>query len=120
VEFLGRLTDLRLHRQFAEAEIFAGLSRSEALGNIFLEAQAAGCAVLATRTGGIPDIVHDDKSGLLIPPDDEKAAAEALEKLATDPQLRERLVKAGRENVLRYDWDLIAPKYAEVYRSLLL
>jgi glycosyltransferase involved in cell wall biosynthesis len=119
-EFLGRLTDLRLHRQFAEAEIFAGLSRSEALGNVFLEAQAAGCAVLATRTGGIPDIVHDDKSGLLIPPDDEKAAAEALEKLATDPQLRERLVKAGRENVLRYDWDLIAPKYAEVYRSLLL
>ena len=120
VEFLGRLTDMRLHRQFAEAEIFAGLSRSEALGNVFLEAQAAGCAVLATRTGGIPDIVHDDKSGLLISPDDEKAAAEALEKLATDPQLRERLVKAGRENVLRYDWDLIAPKYAEVYRSLLL
>ncbi len=118
-EFLGRLTDARLHREFAEAEIFAGLSRSEALGNVFLEAQAAGCAVLATNTGGIPDIVHHDKSGILVEPKDTQAASAALLHLATDATLRERLTEEGSKNVQRYDWNLIAPKYAEVYKSLL-
>lgn len=118
-EFLGRLTDGRLHREFSEAEIFAGLSRSEALGNVFLEAQASGCAVLATNTGGIPDIVHDGKTGLLVPPNDISAAAESLFRLLTDAPLRDHLTNAAKENVLRYDWDLIAPKYAEVYNKLL-
>lgn len=118
-EFLGHLTDVKLHREFAEAEIFVGLSRSEALGNVFLEAQAAGCAVLATNTGGIPDIVHNEKTGLLVPPDDSHAAAAALLTLLQDQGLRERLAKAGEENVQRYDWDLIAPKYGEIYKNLL-
>lgn len=118
VRFLGRLTDHRLFREYAEAEIFCGLSRSEALGNVFLEAQATGCAVVATRVGGIPDIVHHEKNGILVAPNDAPNAAQAMHLLSIDPELRLRLVEAGREYVKRFDWDAIAPQYAKVYRSL--
>ncbi len=57
--FVGRLTPDKVADEFAQASIFCGLSRSEALGNVFLEAQAAGCAVVAMNVGGIPDIVKN-------------------------------------------------------------
>jgi glycosyltransferase involved in cell wall biosynthesis len=117
VQFAGKIPHDQVAQEYAAAEIFAGLSRSEALGNVFLEAQAAGCAVLATRVGGIPDIVHDDESGLLIAADDEEAAALALRKLLTDTPLRARLVKGGLAHASRYDWTEITAQYRAVYAT---
>ena len=119
VRFLGRLTGPLLWNQYAEAAVFCGLSRSEALGNVFLEAQAAGCAVIATRVGGIPDSVKDGISGLLVPPDDPPAAAAAIERVLRDPALLRQLADAGVRNASDYDWDVIAEQYGEVYASLL-
>ncbi len=107
-----------MNREYAEAEIFCGLSRSEALGNVFLEAQAAQCAVLATTTGGIPEIIDDGVTGILIAPDDPGAATDALTRLLEDPALRERLGSAGRKNAEQYDWSLLAERYATVYEEL--
>jgi glycosyltransferase involved in cell wall biosynthesis len=127
VTFTGMLSAPALFKEYAEAEVFVGLSRSEALGNVFLEAQAAGCVVVATNVGGIPDIVQDASSelstgsvtGLLVPPDDPDAAAAAISKLLSDEGLRKRLADQGRENAKNYDWDGIAEKYEQEYRALL-
>jgi glycosyltransferase involved in cell wall biosynthesis len=118
VTFVGFVPVPAIYEEFAAAEIFAGLSRSEALGNVFLEAQAAGCAVVGTRVGGIPDSVTDGETGLLVPPDDPAAAREALERLINDAGLREKLSDAGREHAKKYDWSVIAERYAEVYESV--
>ncbi len=120
VTFTGMQSHDAVLKEFAEAEIFCGLSRSEALGNVFLEAQASGCAVLATKTGGIPDIVADGQAGLLVPVDDVDAAATALVRLASDTELRRRFATAGRANAAAYDWDTIAARYAALYREMLL
>lgn len=114
VQFVGRVAHEEVAKEYAGAEVFAGLSRTEALGNVFLEAEAAGCAVLGTRVGGIPDSVKHEETGLLVPPNDEEAAALALRRLLTDTPLRAKLTKAGMKNADAYGWDSIALRYKEV------
>ena len=119
VTFVGFVPHPKVYDEFAQAEIFCGLSRSEALGNVFLEALAAGCAVVGTKVGGIPDIIEDGKTGLLVPPDDVNAARGALGRVLRDESLRRSLVQKGREHAKQYDWGVIAQRYAEVYEQLL-
>ena len=118
VSFLGFMPVPDVYNEFAKAEIFCGLSRSEALGNVFIEAQAAGCAVVGTRVGGIPDIVQSGKSGILVPVDDVEEASAALTTMLTDAPLREGFIEAGKENAKEYDWGLIARRYAAEYEDL--
>jgi glycosyltransferase involved in cell wall biosynthesis len=119
VSFQGRLDGEQLLQEYAEAEIFCGLSRSEALGNVFLEAEAAGCAVVATNVGGIPDIVENGRTGLLVAAGDPAGAAEALESLLRDPMLRKKLMAEGIERMKKYDWKILAQRYEEVYEKLI-
>ncbi len=115
VEFLGYIPADKIAEEYTAAEIFCGLSRSEALGNVFLEAQAAGCAVIATSVGGIPDIIEQGRTGILVSPDDPQSAADAISKLFLDDKLREQLSACGTKNAQRYDWNDIAAKYAKLY-----
>jgi glycosyltransferase involved in cell wall biosynthesis len=115
ISFRGYLSPEKVANEFASASIFCGLSRSEALGNVFLEAQAAGCAVIGTTVGGIPDIVHHAKTGLLVSPDDVKGAAEALKQLLSDESLRAKLSEAGEKNAEAYDWNAVSEQYRAVY-----
>jgi len=117
VTFAGPRRYDEVAEEYAQAAIFCGLSRSEALGNVFIEAQAAGCAVVATNVGGIPDIVKDSVTGFLIPPDDAHTAANAIGVLLKDNALRESFGEAGVENAKAYDWSEIAAKYREVYQA---
>jgi glycosyltransferase involved in cell wall biosynthesis len=119
VTFTGFIPIPKVYEEFADAEIFCSLTKSEALGNVFLEAQAAGCAVIGTNIGGVPDAVRDGETGLLVPPHDVHAAAYTLERLLRNAALRTRLSHAGHENAKKYDWDLIARKYSALYDSLL-
>ncbi|MBI3336801.1 glycosyltransferase family 4 protein [Candidatus Peregrinibacteria bacterium] len=117
VRFVGWVSVPDVYKEFAAAQIFCGLSRSEALGNVFLEAMAAECGVVATRVGGIPDIVQDEKTGILVPPDDPDVASAAIEILLTDHEEREQLAQAGRLFAERFDWGEIAERYAQVYEN---
>ncbi len=118
VMFLGYLTGNNLYREYAEAEIFCGLSRSEALGNVFLEAQAAGCAVVGTDVGGIPEIVQDGVTGILVEAQHLELAADVLATLLKDETFRTSLANAGVERAKGYDWNAIAEQYEQVYLSL--
>ncbi len=119
VTFVGRVSSEKVADEFAQASIFCGLSRSEALGNVFLEAQAAGCGVIATNIGGIPDIVKNGETGMLISPDDVDAAVDAIQRLLSDDVLRQTLAQNGQKNAQNYDWGVIASRYHDIYVSCL-
>ncbi|TSC80399.1 MAG: group 1 glycosyl transferase [Candidatus Peregrinibacteria bacterium Gr01-1014_25] len=118
ITFAGYLPADAVAAEFARAPIFCALSRSEALGNVFLEAQAAGCAVVASRTGGIPDIVVEGQTGLLIPPNHPQEAADALRLLLRKNDLTDRLGKAGADHARKFDWSRITAEYGRVYDEL--
>ncbi len=118
VTFVGALPPYGVYEEMLRAEVFCGLSRSEALGNVFIEAQACGCGVIASNVGGIPDVILDGKTGLLIQPDHKQIAAAALEKLLQDTALRERLAAAAELHARQYDWGIIAGRYGVVYEQL--
>lgn len=117
VTFAGYLKPEQTAAEFAQAQVFVGLSRSEALGNVFLEAQAAGCVVIGTTVGGIPDIVKDGETGKLVAPDDIDAAAGALTDILKNEALSDRLSKEGRKHAEAFDWNAISARYADVYKK---
>ena len=85
-----------------------------------IEALAAGTPVVATRVGGVPDVLRDGEDGFLVEPGAAGALADRLEQLARDPGLRERLGAAGRERVLtRYAVERLVDDVDRLYRSLL-
>ena len=88
----------------------------EGLGRVIIEAFARGRGVVATEAGGIPDLVTHERDGLLIPPADVTALAEALERVLTDRELAERLGAAARE---RYEeWHSTPEELASQLRAL--
>lgn len=95
-------------------------SANEGTPVVAIEALAAGCPVVATRVGGVPDVVEDGVTGYLVEPRDTQALADRLEQLARDPELRSRLGEGGHESVrTRYAVERLVADTDELYRSLL-
>jgi glycosyltransferase involved in cell wall biosynthesis len=92
--FFGHREDVR--ERLADADAVVLPSRSEGLPNAILEAMAAGRPVVASAVGGVPDVVTDGVTGLLVPPEDPAALAAALTRLADDPALADRMGVAAR------------------------
>lgn len=116
VQFLGRVTNNKIPQLLRMSNLFVRPSRFEGFGSSFIEAMAAGIPVIGTPVGGITDFIDNKKTGLLVPPNDYKALAEAMEKLYKDKTLYHALVKNGRRLVRgKYDWDLIA---SQVYNEM--
>ena len=115
VRFVGRADRPLAVSLFAGCSFFVLPSRQEPQGIVNLEAMAAGKAVLAARVGGVPEIVLNGETGLLVPAEDAPALAEAIPRLAADPSLRQALGAAGRERAQHFDWDAIADQYLGIY-----
>jgi len=97
VHFLGWRSDLP--RVYADLDLVALTSANEGLPVSLIEAMAAARPVVATRVGGVPDLVEDGVTGLLVPPDDPPALAEAMVTLLADPDRRQAMGDAGRKRV---------------------
>jgi glycosyltransferase involved in cell wall biosynthesis len=118
VELLGERGDVP--EQLAASDVFVLSSRSEGMPMSILEAMAAGLPVVASAVGGIPEIVRDGATGLLVPPGDADALAAALGRLLDDDGLRRRLGAAGRERALdEFDVVRFGDAHVDAYRRAL-
>jgi alpha-maltose-1-phosphate synthase len=91
----------------------------EPLGIVNLEAMACSTAVVASRTGGIPEVVDGGVTGLLVPPGDPASLADALNVLLRDPGRAQAMGLAGRERaVTEFSWDTVAAQTAALYQEL--
>ena len=103
----------------SHATVFACPSLYEPLGIVNLEAMACGTAVVASAVGGIPEVVSDGETGLLVLPDDPGALAGALNALIADPARATALGRAGRERaVAEFGWQAVAEQTAALYAEL--
>ena len=103
----------------AELDLFMITSKTEGLGTSIIDAFAAAVPVLATRAGGIPELVEDEKTGLLCEVGDSKALANSIVKLKNDPELGDRLKVAASEKVKKFSKRETAQSTLAVYHNLL-
>src|SRR5262249_50140252 len=101
-------------------DVFALTSRSEGMPLAILEAWAAGLPVVASRVGGIPEVVADGRTGLLFPAGDDAGLATHLDRLLTDSVAARALGEAGRAEVReKFDVRTMCDTYQRYYRALL-
>jgi glycosyltransferase involved in cell wall biosynthesis len=110
------ISTLEVAQALDAATVLVLPSRSEGLGRVVIEAFCRGRGVLATRVGGIRDLVVEDKSGILVAPDDPRALATELVRVLADRDLAERLGGAAREAV--EPWLATPQEYARHIRDL--
>jgi glycosyltransferase involved in cell wall biosynthesis len=106
VRFHGQQQPHRLANFYADADIFVLPSHCEAFGIVVAEAMAFGLPIVATRCGGMLELVTDGDNGFLVPPNDVASLAEAIEILAEDPALRDRFGRRSTEKTRNLNtWD---------------
>jgi L-malate glycosyltransferase len=117
IHFMGHTTNIA--EAYSAANLFALASRGDAFGLVLAEAGHFGLPVVATSVGGIPEVVLNEETGLLVPPDDVPAFSSALARLITDPKLRERLGASAAERVsANFTVPKMALQFEDAYMSL--
>jgi glycosyltransferase involved in cell wall biosynthesis len=116
--FVGYLQGLELGSAYASADAFIFPSRTETLGLVLLEAMAAGCPVVAARSGGIPDIVTDGVNGYLFEPDDPQGAITATKRLLEATEEREQIRLNARQEAERWGWAAATRQLQNYYREI--
>lgn len=116
VRWLGALPPTALPPHYAAARALVVPSREEGLGLVAVEGQLCATPVVAARSGGLPDVVRDDVTGVLVPPDDPAALAHALAALLADRPRAARLGARGRDAArVRFGPDAVADRYLQFY-----
>jgi glycosyltransferase involved in cell wall biosynthesis len=100
-------------------DIFVLPSLNEGMGRVLVEAMAAGLPIVASRVGGIPDLVKDGQNGLLVPAEDTSALAKAISDLLSDKERRHRMGEAGKKMCLPYSAEAMVEQIDDLYKDLL-
>jgi glycosyltransferase involved in cell wall biosynthesis len=120
VEFTGEVPHDHVPQTLARMDVFAMPSTWEGFGVAALEAAAMELPVVASNVHGIPDVVEDGVTGILVPPKDVAALSQAILRLLRDPDEQCRMGRAGREFVAaRYSWADNARRMEALYNSLI-
>lgn len=115
---LGGLPRAAVVREYCSADVVVVPSLFEPFGIVLLEAMAAGVPLVASDVGGIPDVVENERTGLLVPPGDVLALSTAIERLLRDAPLRRKLAVAAHERVQAYSWAALAPRWERLFRDV--
>ena len=119
VIFAGKQPQAVVRDYLSIADLFLLTSQSESFGLVALEAMACEMPVIATRVGGVPEVVEDGETGFLFSIGDVEAMADAAFQLLQDSQAREQFGKRGRELAIeRFTTAKIIPQYEALYDSL--
>lgn len=117
VVFLGRLERQQIVELYHSAHAMLNPSRVDNMPNSVLEALACGLPVISTNVGGVPYIVEDGQTAMLVPRDDAQAMAQAVVKLYSDTTLRSQLRDRGCRAVAQYAWNEVKPQWLALYHS---
>src|SRR5215211_6357455 len=118
LRFEGFVAQERLPAVLAHADLLVLPSLYEELGTVLLEAMQAGLPIVASRTGGIPDVIEDGVNGMLVPPGDPEALARAIDRLLADRDLARRLSEEAQQRAKDYDWEVLAERVLRVYQGV--
>jgi glycosyltransferase involved in cell wall biosynthesis len=118
IHFAGFVPDPQLYYQ--EADIFVLASHQETFGLVLTEARQAGCAVVATNVGGIPEALDGGEAGILVPPYRSDLLGSALIKLIEAPAELDRLRRRARENLEPFTVKRVSAQILDVYRELIV
>jgi glycosyltransferase involved in cell wall biosynthesis len=119
VTFLGWVPNVDLPQYYRAAAVSVIPSLEEGFGIPAAEAMGCEVAVVASDAGGLPEVVENGVTGIVVPRGDAKALARAIGSLLADPQRRRVMGQAGRERALRlFDWDRSAQQFEEIYREV--
>lgn len=120
VEFVDLVVHEKINAYFEHADLYVNPSLSESLGMSIIEAMASELAVVATRVGGVPEVVDEGRTGLLVESDNATALAGAIIDLLENDPLRESMGKAALRRVDElFSWDHISDSLLNKYRNLL-
>ena len=117
--FLGWIGDDVLHSLYRIADLTVVPSLYEPFGLVALEAMASGCPCIVADTGGLREVVPNERVGLRFTARDPRSLGRMVERVLTDDALRDRLVAEASEHVLRFDWADVARQTHAAYASLL-
>jgi glycosyltransferase involved in cell wall biosynthesis len=119
VTFTGRVENAGMAALYQGADIMLNCSLVDNMPNSVLEALASGVAVVSTNVGGVPYLVDDGKTALLVPPQSPQAMCDAMLRLLEQAPLRLALREAGLRSVQQYTWTQVQPRLLQVYRATL-
>ena len=118
VEFSGRVPRAALGEVYRSSHIVCVPSRSDTLPTVVLEAMAAGRPVVGSAVGGIPFMIESGKTGLVVPPDNPSALAEALRQFVDNPELVATMGRAGLERcATRFTWEACAAEFGAAIKE---
>ena len=119
VRFCGFLNMTAKAREGNSADIFLNTNQVDNMPVSVLEACAMGLPVVATEVGGIPDLLTHEKTGLLVPDNDDQAMAESVLRLINEPDLTGRLSVNGRKLAVQSSWEEIYPRWKQVFAEVM-
>jgi glycogen synthase len=118
VRFEGFVAHERRPAALVHVDLLVLPSLYEELGTVLLEAMQAGLPVVASKTGGIPDVIEDGVNGMLVLPGEPEALARAIDRFLADRDLARRLSEGAQQRAKDYDWEVLAERVLAVYQGV--
>jgi glycosyltransferase involved in cell wall biosynthesis len=115
VTFIGKVPYDEVFKYMVASDIFVLSSLSEGLPNVIIEAMASGLPIVATRVGGLPDIIKDGENGFLVDPKNPDQIAEKIKLFLEDDKLREKISKNNKKKVKEYSWESVIERLEKIY-----
>jgi glycosyltransferase involved in cell wall biosynthesis len=119
IDLAGPVEKAKVPACFSNEDIFLNTSNVDNTPISILEAMASGLCIVSTNVGGIPYLLEHGKNGLLVPPNDPEAMAQAVLSILHKPKLAESLSRNARNTAEQFDWSFIVPKWEALFNSIL-